>query len=221
MSPHRVVNRQAYVLRGAGLQHHPIFRQPGEAGVPTSRPRVKSRLLLLLSRSERENERSLTLQKPWQLESTPHGAYLGRPGHARDQSVISRGRFLHSTKEELPAVLNSSAQPAKAAMVAAVCRRLTPPYPAEQRDARPVAGVNLLIWELVMKPELHRVTTLTFVSIGALCLLATPLAIDRNTLAIDAVQAVANDLSEAANSVGDSVGDAADSVSDSVGNAAE
>jgi ribosomal protein S6E (S10) len=78
----------------------------------------------------------------------------------------------------------------------------------------------LLIWEPVMKPEFHRVATLPVASIAALCLLATPLAIDRNTLAIDSAQALANDLRDAANSVGDSLGDAANSVGHSVGNAA-
>jgi hypothetical protein len=72
-----------------------------------------------------------------------------------------------------------------------------------------------------MKPELHRVTTLSVALLAALCLLATPLAIDRDTLAIDAAQAVANDLRDAANSVSDSVGNAANHVSDSVGNAAD
>jgi hypothetical protein len=71
-----------------------------------------------------------------------------------------------------------------------------------------------------MKPELHRVTTLTVVSIAALCLLATPLAIDRNTLAIDAAHAVAKGLGDVADGVGDSLGDAANSVGDNLGDAA-
>jgi hypothetical protein len=102
-------------------------------------------------------------------------------------------------------------------------------HPAKERERQVGPQVSTcLIWEPVMKPELHRVTTLSVALLAALCLLAAPLAIDRNTLAIDAAQAVANDLRDAANSVSDNVGNAADSVgnaanhvSDRVGNAAD
>jgi hypothetical protein len=96
-----------------------------------------------------------------------------------------------------------------------------PPYPAEQRGRRgSVAAVSLLIWEAVMKPPLHSIMTLVVASIVALCLLATPVAIDWNTLAIDAAHAVANGLGDVADGVGDSIGDAANSVGDSLGDAA-